>query len=501
MITLPWQVYLCLWMKTTWRWRYAILALLVLMPVLGMGAGLVRPKMYETSMTILIQESAKHNPFLEDLAVETRVGDRIAALEALLHSRHILVGVAKDLELVNEETPADVLEKRIDTLSRSLSVRLIGDELVELRFRQSEIDGIDKVLFAVAQRFMEKVLAPERSSIAGSQQFLEEQIEGSAKALAEAEAALGDYMSQHAANLPDLHAGNVRRLADMKLALSERVTALEGAQARYQSLITRLAQNNPVIAQIEHQIVDISSELAALRSRYTDQHSAVQAAQRKLVRLTAERDGLLKHAPELTETEVEDLWTAAARAANPDSGLQVLLVSQIDRLHEAKAELADLERQSDTLRKEINELDRLVLSFGSMETQLRRLESDVNVKRDVHDSLRERAEMARVTGALGVFEAPERVKVIDRPTVPTRPIGFSPVIFALLGLVAGVFAAIGLVALSEATESSIRTRAELARLSGLPVITRIPHLPSVLHEIEGNQSKWRKKLTLRTKKT
>ena len=480
MKALPWQVYLHLWLKKTWSFRYAIAAMLILMPILGFGAGHVRPKHYETTMTILIQESAKHNPFLEDLAVETRVGDRIAALKALLHSRHVLLGVATDLEWIDEDTQDAKREAVLEELSTALKVRLVGDELVELRYRRKTPDDIDRVLIAVAQRFMDKVLAPERSSIAGSQRFLEEQIQSSEEALLESEARLAAFMSKNAASLPDLHAGNVRRLADMRLALSEKTTALNGAEARYRSLIERLAENNPVVAEIEQQIVEISANLAALRSRYTDLHSDVQAAERKLSRLRAERDAMVTEAPTLTEDEIEEIWTAAARAASPDSGLQVLLVSQVENLHLAKSEVIDLRRQRETLAKEVADLEALVVGFGEIETHLGRLQSDVAVKRDVHASLQERAEMAQVTGALGQFEAPERVKVIDHPTVPTKPAGFAPIVYAILGLFVGVACGGGLVVASEVVDGSIRTCAELEHIAGVPVLARVPQLPCVL---------------------
>ena len=496
MTAVPWQILLCLWLKTAWGWRYPIVIILMVMPAVGYVAGSLRSKTYESKMTLLIQESAKHNPFLEEFAVETRVKDRIAALSALLHSRHILVGVASDLEIITEKTPAGEIETRIEELSRALSVRLIGDELVELRYRQGTAAGIDKVLIAVAQRFMEKVLAPERSSISGSQQFLKEQIEGSVASLYEAENKLAAFMSKNAENLPELHAGNMRRLADMKLALSEKRTAHEGARARYQSLISRLAQNNPIVARIEREIIENSAELATLKSRYTDMHSAVQAAERKLGRLRAERDSLLAATPKLTDDEVEELWTAAAQVADPSSGVQMLLVSQLDKLQTAKAELVDLSRQIDTLNKEVVDLETLVQGFGDIETQLRHLKGDVDIKRQVHQSLMERSELARVTGALGRFEAPERVKVIDHPSIPVRPLGLSPVVHALFGLAAGIALSIGLVVLSEVTNGTVRTCAQLSELAGVPVLARIPCLNNTIPEIaEAPRQGWLDRIT------
>jgi len=475
----PWPVLIHLWIRTAWRRRYMFAVLLVLMPIVGLGVGLLRPKIYQSSMTVLIQETAKHNPFLEDLAVETRIKDRIAALDALLHSRHVLMGVAVDLGWVDDETGAKEREDIVGGLSKRLRLHLVGDELVELSYKQDTVTDIDRVLIAVAQRFMDKVLAPERSSIAGSVQFLEAQIAQSAEALAAAELKLSDYMSKHADSLPELHAGNVRRLAELRLALSERHAALQGAEARYENLLSRLSQNNPVVAKIEQQIVSITSELAALRSRYTDRHSAVQAAERKLSRLRSERNAMLSSAPALSEAEIEEIWTAALRSSEEQGGMQYLLVSQIENLQEAKTHVIDLTRQANALEREVASLDALISGFGDIEKRLRRLQGDVNVKRDVHERLLERAEMARVTGALGKFEAPERVKVIDQPTVPTRPSGFGAAVFAIMGFFAAIGMSAATVALEEITDTSIRTRSQAAALLNTPVIARVPHLSGV----------------------
>lgn len=478
-MTAGWTILVRLWLQTAWRRRYLIFVILMLLPALGFAVGLFRSKVYQSSMTILVQEAAKHNPFLEDLAVETRLKDRIAALDALLHSRHVLLGVAVDLKWIDDSSEPKEREDVIRQLSESLRLKLIGDELVQLTYEQPRQAEIDRVLLAVAQRFMEKVLAPERSSIAGSVRFLEEQLKESAQALALAEEKLGTFMSKHADSLPDLHPGNVRRLAEMKLVLSEKRTALDGAKARYGSLISRLSQSNPVVSRIEMEIVSISAELAALRSRYTDAHSSVQAAERKLLRLRSERNSMLANAPKLSAQEVEEIWTAAAKTAAPEGGVQYLLVSQIEQLQEAKAEIIDLERQSKALDREVSDLDALVLNFGSMEKQLQRLRSNVEVKRDVHERLSERAEMARVTGALGQFEAPERVKVIDQPTIPTRPKGFPPAVFVVLGFFAAIGVGIGIIAFEEVTDTTLRTREQVTQLTGLPVITRIPKLDTV----------------------
>lgn len=470
-----WRELIRLWTQTAWRLRYMICALLIILPVVGGVASQLRTRTFETHMSILIQEAAKHNPFLEDLAVETRVKDRLSALNALLHSRHILLGVAVDLGWIDDDSDDASRERVVRQLSEAVSLRLVGEELIELSYRQSSATDIDKVLMAIARRFMEKVLAPERSSIAGSVAFLEKQLAESEAALLQAETALGAFRSEHADSLPDLHAGNMRRLADLKSDLALREVELEGARAAMADLQRRLAAANPVVLNIEHRIVEVRTELAAMRARYTDSHSAVVAAQRRLLRLEAERDSQVEATRALDVSRIEEIWGAALRGTAPESGLQQLLVSQVEGLRATHAALVQRERQVEVLRDEVTAMEQRTAAFGEIKRELQRLERDVDVRQDVHERLLKRAGMARVTGALGQFEAPERVKIIDLPAVPQRPKGLPAIAFVIAGFFAAVAAGAGAVALAEIFDSSIRTASQAAS-AGHPVTAVMPRV-------------------------
>ena len=84
--------------------------------------------------------------------------------------------------------------------------------------------------------------------------------------------------------------------------------------------------------------------------------------------------------------------------------------------------------------------------------------------------------MAKVTGELSRFQAPERIKVIDRPAVPTRPMKPLALLFALGGLVGGLFLGIGLATLLELSDTSIRRIRQMEALTGLKVLARIAPL-------------------------
>lgn len=288
--------YVADWLEAAWRRRYLIILPILVMPFIGFAVGSIAPKSFTAHTTILVQDPTLMNPFMKDLAVPTALKDRIAALDALLHSRHVLGSVAEDLGLTKPEMQESQRQSEISKLSSMLSLQLIGADLIKLVATDDQPNDLAPILEAASKRLLERVLAPARSAIQGSEQFLDDQLEQHRKALETAEAALASYRAEHATELPDVQAANVTRLNQLRSTLVERRNKLAGVEAAFTSQKARLAETNPVIGRIEQEQVAATAELALLRARYTDEHSEVQAVVRKLKRLDEEHAALLSGA-------------------------------------------------------------------------------------------------------------------------------------------------------------------------------------------------------------
>jgi capsular polysaccharide biosynthesis protein len=81
-----------------------------------------------------------------------------------------------------------------------------------------------------------------------------------------------------------------------------------------------------------------------------------------------------------------------------------------------------------------------------------------------------------VTADLARQQAPERIKVIDRPFEPTAPIKPMTMIFALAGIAAGLALGIGLAALFDLMDGSLRGIRATEKLLGVPVLARLPRI-------------------------
>lgn len=462
-----------------WRRRYLIVIPALILPIVGGVVGVIAPKKYATSTTILIQETSRQNPFLEDLSVSTNLKERMPALNALLHSRHILTEVAYKMKMIEKETPEADKQYIIGKLSASLTASLVGEELIEIKYTSSEPEKMAEVLKLVSLRFVERVIAPQRSSIFQSEAFLAKELEQRGKDLAEAERKLAEYKSKYASELPKLHASNVSSLGRLRENLAELKTRYDGAQAARDQMKERISQTNPVVGRIEEAIVDVLSELATLRARYTEKHTKIQGALRRLKSLEEERAKALAAAKNLDASDIERLWNiASTRPAGGEDSSQPLLISQLERLQEADEKVQSLQNEIKSMEEQLEILNTRVTGFGEHERRLGELQRDIEVSRKIYEELAERHQKARVTGALGRAEESERVKLIDAPYTPTAPLNLPVVVFIIGGLVGGFGLGCGLAVFAEVLDTTVRRRDALSKVLDVPVFARIPPLPN-----------------------
>ncbi|EGR3454230.1 GumC family protein [Vibrio parahaemolyticus] len=456
-----------------WRRRYMIVIPMLVLPILGFGVSKLVPTTYVAHTSMLIQETAKMNPFLQDIAVSTMLKDRLSALSTLLKSRHVLYSVAKEQGLIDDDMGAKEQEFIIKDLASRLSVQQLGKDFIQIQLRSGKAQGMESMLTSVSNRFVEQLLAPERSSIKDSSHFLTIHINKRREELNKAEHAFAEYKNTYSHATPEMQAQSLTRLASLKQTLAEKEAELAGVTRSLGSLDQQLSKTNPVIGKIEEQIIEIRSELTLLRAKYTEAHSLVQGKLRELKRLEQERTVLLSSKqPELNSNQ---LWDIASNATVSSLGeAQPLLVSQLHQLQIMRSRFESLTEETISLQKMIQELESNAHRFGSTATEINRLARDVAVKRAMYDDLVERYEMAQLTGSLGVFEENKRVKIIDAPFTPTIPSNLPSIVFIILGFIGGAGLGVGLATILELADNSVRSRRALEKHLGVPVITTLP---------------------------
>ena len=136
-------------LNAAWRQRYVIFVPILILPFVGFGVSKLAPTKYDAHTSMLIQETAKMNPFLEDIAVSTMLKDRMSALRTLLHSRHVLYSVAQELELTTPDMSNVEKQEIITDLSQRLSVTQLGKDFLKISLSSDTPIGMELSLIHI----------------------------------------------------------------------------------------------------------------------------------------------------------------------------------------------------------------------------------------------------------------------------------------------------------------------------------------------------------------
>lgn len=459
-----------------WRQRYVVAVPVLMMPILGGFVGTMTPPVYQSHTSLLVQEPEFQNPTLEDLAVPIALPDRKAGLQELLRSRHVLGSVVDDLSLVPDGPDTERLRDiEINKLRASLGVQFIGKDMIRINYSARSPQNMKEVLQKVSDACVDQILAPGLTALDSSVEFLSGQIEAQKAVLDAKERTLAEFKDRHTEELPEFLSQNMTRISDVKQTLAEKDSALAGARETLDSIGEQLARNNPVVGHLEEQIVQIRGELALLSARYTSRHSKVQAAERQLERLEAERERLLASNDHGADIE-RMLQTPMGRPADDSRSTNTLLVAQLERYQDAKTQVEILEREVARLERTLKEAESRSDDVGALAQRLQDMERDIKVQRTLYEDLLSRREMARVKSSLGRFEQSERIKVIDVPFTPRTATNLPLAIFVIGGVFAGIALGVSLATVLELMDGTIRSRRSLESLTQLPMLTRIPPL-------------------------
>ena len=449
-----------------WRRRYYLGISIVLALFVAIAMSILTPKRYEAHTSVLVQESALLNPFLEDLSVSFNLEYRMVALEVLVHSRHILSTVAEQNQLIDKSSSHRERDQVVGQLSEAITLTLSGTDLVVISLSWDDPDKVESILTSVSQLFIDSLMAPSRASIVSSEKFLLAQLELRRDKLVLAEQKMADFRRQHRGVLPELFIQNNQTLFSIYSEIRNKDIELSGAYGQLNSLKLKLAQTNPVIGVVEEQIVSAEAKLSLLKASYTSNHSKVQSVELQLNNLKNEQKKLLTQNVEVTDEQLKQLWNLASvvDSKEGDGKVPSLLLSQLKNLQAAQSRVIQLENEVAMLRQ-----------------QSKRLTSNVAMEADVakelsalHHDLLNRHEMAKVTGELGRHEEPEKIKVIDRPFTPSYPSNLSLSVYILIGVFIGIGLGVGFAVIVELLDDTLWHVKKVKVFDNIDIIARLP---------------------------
>jgi len=480
-------------LRAAWRRRFTIVVPIILSAI---GAGvwsLKQPNEYRSETTLLVTPPSGPGNLISGTEV-VPVEERLYTIRQQVVSHARLLELAESTGLYADwrkaHPNADVAERLRKDVSIEIvkgNPRRVDGTFFKIGFVSTNPQTAAMVTNRLADLFVRENAVDRENAAKTTAAFLESQLNEARAKLEEHEGKIESYRERFANELPATFSSNMESLRrtetqiqNLEAALStdkgQRV-ALEGMIAAAQVPVapgsgTRRAIDGSTIGA---QLDAARTELKALELQLTAEHPDVVRAQRRIQELEdrARAEGVPQSADGLVLSPAEvDRRQRLQQLRAQMSGLDQQIADKEATLPKLRQTMAMYQARLDAIPRHEAEFTSLTRDQGTLQT--------------VYQKLLASRESAGIATKLEA-EQTDRFKVIEPAKVPTSPFRPDRQQWVLLGALFGLGLGIGLAALMEYMDSSLRTDADVHAALGLPVLAMIPMMQTT-GEVTGKRT-------------
>ena len=456
------------------RRRVALGLVFALIALIALAAGVLWPKKYEASTTILVQESNIIAPLMQGAATPTANANRAGIARAVILSRKVMDQVlAGGGWLEGHPTPVEV-DNIIHGIKARTSVQFSRDNLLTISYYDSDPVRTYEVTRLFGQLFISESLASKQRESREAFEFIDNQVEAYKRKLTSAEDKLKAYRENNADARPGSDAATAARVNELRSQVENARMDLMEKRSQEASLVAQLSGESEVTAVqttegfYRAQLAELQAQLDKLLLAYTPEYPDV-------VRVRHQMQDLQQQLAQAEQRKAAPAarGTPAALDANVQfNPLYQQLKSNLSALRgDIAATTARMNASQAMLQQELERSRRIA---GS-ENATAELTRDYDVNRDVYQDLLKRRENARVSMNLDAKQQGLTFIVQNPAIMPLTPTGLRFMHFGLAGIALGLALPLGLLFGIARFDPRVRSAEQLERLTGLPTLATVPY--------------------------
>jgi protein tyrosine kinase modulator len=471
MQALPEQIAKAL-VNETFNSRRLVVAMFVLVNATMLVAGLLWPKGYTASTSILVDERTIIQPLMQGAAVATDALDRSKNAREVIVGRKIMDIILEYGGWLKNNPTVEERELLIEDIKKRTSITTVGKNILRIEYKDVEPERAFRVTQKIAELFMQESIAAKAAESRAAFAFIEQQTQEYQDKLTRTEGELKELRS----SALDASVGNegevTTRLNDLYRRIEATTQELREAEVREASLerqVSGEAESTTDIlreSQFRARIGELQSKLDTLRLSYHDTHPDIVQVKQQIQDLT-ERINAERIRREETK-----------RSGKPDESVVNNPIYQ-----QLRREQAQNQGQIDALTARLSELQRQLQSevsrgkrIHSGDARLAELTRDYQINRDIYQDLLRRRENARVSMNMDRERQGLSFKIQEPASLPLAPSGFRFLHFVLGGIALGVLIPLALLFIRLQLDPRIRMGSEIAVAHKPPILTVVPHL-------------------------
>lgn len=432
-------------LRGAWRYRWHAVIVAWIVCILGWGAVLTMPDIYEARAQVFVDADSRLADVIGQVGVAPGVGSRVYVVRQAMLGRPQLERVARETDLdLRARTPEEKdflitsLREKIGVSSGRTSE---SANLYTITFNDRDRDMAVSVVQTLLNTFVEDVLKLKEQGTEDVTVYLEDQLTYYSQLLSKAEIDLADFKKQYVGLLPGESGGLFERIQAEMENLKKLKSDLQIQEERRLELRRQLQSDTPYLPEgadqstgapvpgsgAENSIASLEARKASLLLSYTERHPDVVAINEQLEQLYLKRE---EARSALANSGSMD---GVANATNP-----VYQSVQI-ALNETGVRIAGLRSQVNQSEAVVRQLNNQVNTIPEVEAKYTELTRNYDQYRSLYNELLLRKERERM-GNVGEDRDVVSFNIIDPPAASFEPVApkrilllFGVLIFGLGG--------------------------------------------------------------------
>jgi uncharacterized protein involved in exopolysaccharide biosynthesis len=513
------------------------------------------PPVYQSTGTILIEQQ-EMPPELVRSTVTSYADQRVQVISQRVMTTQNLLDIIRRYNLYPRQRSRESREALIARMRKDIGVKMISADVIDPRsgrptsatiafsvaYSNRSAEQAAKVANELTTLFLNENVSTRTKLAQEAASFLEGEADRVSKHMAELEAQVAAFRSQHFDSLPELEQFNMQLLDRTSQDIDKdetRRASLEQQQVYLEAQLAQLKPNSALFSDSGERILSptdrlktLRSQLASARALYAPDHPDIARLTREIAGLEAQdqaavnvndlrRDldqarGELAAAQERYGPEHPDRLRLEKQVASLEEDLATATAAQAAKAGTTRGRATTAPRDADNpayiqieaqLSATRNELQALAEEEARLRTQRAGYEKKITLEpqteRDYRDlmrdyentkvkyqELRSKQQEATVSKNLETDRKGERFTLIEPPLLPEEPVSPNRPLVLLLGAVLAIALGIGAAAVAESLDATVRGRRDLMRIvAGAPPLAIIPRIGAI--EIE--RSPWRRR--------
>lgn len=447
------------------RFRTWVVLLFIAAAFAALVVGYLWPNSYRSEAVLYADRSNIIEPLLKGRASVTGV-DHAKQAQDVLYSNRVMEKAAIQAGLVDESASDDRKAQMVRHLRGAVRVDTQGNNQFKVSYSSNDPDRTFTVVNSVVNVFIQDTARRKREESVSAFNFIDAQVDSYRRQLEEAEERLKEFRAQ---NTDGTESQVNSRINSLRNDIESLKLEIEDSESRLNTIEQQLNQENQYqltkgkVDKLRERRDQLNRELEQLRMSYQESYPDIVSLKQQIQDIDEEIARI--------EFGGESFSGGGEKVENP---LYEDLRKQQSRARvDLNAQRRRLENLKQMLDSELERAERVAAN----QAELSELTRDLDVIRKVYNEMLERKESARLSMALDVEGQGVSYRIQDPASFPLSPTGLRFVHFAAAGPFLGFMAPIGLLVLFLLLDPHIRSAHSLRQQlpEDIPLMGVIPH--------------------------